>query len=120
MSRIVTFAAEELGIELTAGQRRAVAEFEAGGYEQAVWRWGRRSGKTLVADILVTADAVLRDYLRARLRPGEPRIAAVVCPRLDQAQQHIASIAGMVSRSPRLSRLLVGQTADELANAQLD
>jgi hypothetical protein len=112
--KITTFAKRELGITLTPEQARAVSEFEAGGYQQAIWRWGRRSGKSLVADILALADAITRDKLRAKLRPHEPRIAAIIAPRLEQAQEHTRNIATMVEGSPRLRPLLATQTADEL------
>jgi len=116
VTTIAEFAREELGVELTDGQRRAVDEFEAGGHEQAIWRWGRRSGKSLVADVIAVHDAVVRDHLRRHLRPGEPRIAGIVCPRLDQAAAHVASIAAMVGRSPRLRKLLAGEpTSEEVA-----
>jgi hypothetical protein len=113
--KITTFAKRELGIELTPGQSRAVSEFEAGSYQQAVWRWGRRSGKSLVADILALADAITRDKLRSKLRAHEPRIAAIIAPRLEQSTEHIRNIASMVEASPRLKPLLVTQTNDELS-----
>lgn len=112
--KITTFAKRELGIELTQGQARAVSEFETGHYQQAVWRWGRRSGKSLIADILALADAITRDKLRSKLRANEPRIAAIIAPRLEQAQEHIRNIGAMVESSPRLKPLLVTVTADEL------
>jgi hypothetical protein len=115
MSSIVQFARDELGITLRPRQAEAIEEFEQGDYEQAIWRLGRRAGKSMMADVLVLADAVLRDHLRQYLRPGEPRIAGIVCPRLDQAMTHIASIASMVEQSPRLRRLLIGRTTEELA-----
>jgi hypothetical protein len=113
-SRILTFVRDELGITLMPKQAEALSEFVSGGYEQGVWRWGRRSGKSLLADILVLVDALLRPDLRRFLRPGEPRISAIIAPRLDQAQAHISNIAGLVDRSPRLRQLLVSQTTDEL------
>jgi len=114
VSQIVDFAKDELGITLTPGQVRAVTDFEAGKFSQAVWRWGRRAGKSLVADVLVLADAVLRDGLRAKLRPGEPRVSALICPRQQQADEHVCNIASMVKSSSRLHSMLVMQTTDEL------
>ncbi len=116
-SRIVEFASRELGLELSDGQAEAVATFEAGGYEQAVWRWGRRSGKSLMADVLALYDATVRDGLRSKVRPGEPRVSAIICPRVDQSQSHIRNIANLVRQSPRLSRLLLAETSDELSFA---
>jgi hypothetical protein len=114
MSGIVEFAANELGVTLTEGQSQAISEFEGGNYQQAIWRWGRRAGKSLCGDVLILADVALRDHLREQMRPNEPRVSAIIAPRLDQAQAHLSNIAGMVASSPRLSRLLVTQTTDEL------
>ncbi|MDQ6794346.1 MAG: hypothetical protein M3067_05940 [Chloroflexota bacterium] len=116
MSRILEFAREELGLDLSAVQSEMLASFEASGASQAVWQCGRRGGKSLLADVLALFDAGVRDQLREHLRPGEPRVTAVVAQRLDAAHDHIASIAAMVERSPRLRRLLVGApTTDEIA-----
>lgn len=115
MSAICTFAREELGLRLRGRQEQAVSEFEAGGFQQAVWRCGRRSGKSLMADVLALYDAAARSHLRERMLPGEPRIAAIIAPRLDQAQQHIANLQAHVERSTLLRRMLASRTTDELA-----
>jgi hypothetical protein len=113
-SKIVAFARDQLKLQLTDGQQRALALFEAGHYSQAVWCWGRRGGKSLMAAVLSLYDVALRDQLRQFLRVGEVRYAAVVCPRLHQANQHLATCRSLVRRSPLLSRLLVSEAADQL------
>lgn len=113
-SQLLTFAHKELGLELTPGQAEMLESFEVGGHSTAVWQCGRRGGKSTLADVLALFDVYLRDDLRQHLRPGEPRITAVISPRLEQAQDHIRSCAGLVRGNPRLQRLLVSETADEL------
>lgn len=115
--RLTTFAKRELGLTLTPGQATALTDFEQGKYQRAVWRWGRRSGKSLLSDVLALYDATMRDELRTKLRPHEPRITAVVAPRLEQASEHIRNCATLLSASPRLKRALVVETSDSLTFA---
>lgn len=116
MSRIVSFARDELGLALTPAQSEMLSTFEASGCHQAVWQCGRRGGKSLLADVLALYDVAVRDQLREELRAGEPRIAAIVAPRIEQAQ-HISSCASLIENSSQLGRLLVSQTTEELAFA---
>ncbi len=112
--KISTFAKEELGLSLTAGQLEMLEGFEAGGYSQAVWQCGRRGGKSTLASVLVLYDALARDHLREYLLPGEPRVSAIVAQNLQRARRHITRCAAWVKRNPSLKRLLVSETADEL------
>lgn len=113
MSNIAAFARDELGLTLTPLQERAVGEFEDG-HQHAVLRVGRRGGKSLLADVIALYDALVRDHLRNKMLAGENRITSVICPRLDQAQAHILNIAARLAHAPRLRKLLLQQTADEL------
>jgi hypothetical protein len=91
-----------------------LTNFETGNYQQAMWRWGRRSGKSLLSDVLALYDATMRDELRAKLRPHEPRITAIIAPRLEQASEHIRNCAALLTASPRLKGALVAETTDSL------
>jgi hypothetical protein len=82
-----------------------------------VLRVGRRSGKSLISDVVVLYDALLRDHLRAKLRPAEPRLSIIVCPRLDQATAHLANIWSLLSANPALANLVTSRTADSIALA---
>jgi len=113
-SRLAEFAHDELRLELTPGQREALTAFEAGNYAAAVWQWGRRSGKSLLSDVLVLFDACVRDDLRRFVRPGEERISAVIAPRLEQSRAHVRNCRSMIETSATLGSLLIGETADEL------
>jgi len=110
--RMVDFAEHELGVRPTPKQAEALGLMDSA--EQLILRWGRRAGKSLCADVITIADAVLRDHLREHMRPGEPRVSAIICPRLDQAQSHIANIGRMLRSSPRLARMVVSETSDEI------
>lgn len=113
-SGIADFAYEELGLTLTPKQAEALSRFENGGHQQAVIRAGRRSGKSLLADIIAIYDALVRDDLRDKMLPGENRVTAIICPRIDQAQSHILNIAARLEVAPNLRKMVNGQTADEL------
>jgi len=114
VSQIVAFAGEELGLELTPGQAEMVTEFEMGGFSEAVWKCGRRGGKSTLADVLALYDCVARDHLRAQLLPDEPRVAGIVAQNQERARRHIARCRSWVMRNPRLKKMLVKDETDEL------
>jgi hypothetical protein len=114
VSAIGQFAATELGLTLTSGQAEMVTAFEEGHYSEAVWQAGRRGGKSLLADVIALYDIAARDHLRQYLRPGELRIAGIVCPRIDQAADHLANCRNLLDHSPRLKQMLVSATSEEL------
>lgn len=103
-----------LGLELTAGQAEMLGSFEEGGYQQAVWRCGRRGGKSLLADVLALFDATMRDELREFLRAGETRVAAIIAPRLEQSRAHIRSCRALLEGNRELFSLLESETVDSL------
>ncbi len=115
MSQIVAFARDELGLILTPGQAEMVSEFEAGGYSEAVWKCGRRGGKSTLADVLVLYDAIARDHLREHLLPDEPRVAGIVAQNQERARRHIARCRAWVKRNPHLKKMLVKDEVDGLA-----
>jgi len=114
VSQIVDFARQELGLELYAGQAQVVDTFEAGGHSQLILQCGRRAGKSTLADVFALYDATARDHLRSHIRLGEPRISAIIAPRIDQASSHIARCAELARHSPRLQALVVNETSDQL------
>ena len=117
MSGVLAFAREELRLDLTPAQAEMLATFEASGAGQAVWQCGRRGGKSLLADVLALYDATVRDWLRAKLRPGELRVAAIVAPRIEQAADHIRNCAALIEASPRLRSQVVASTTEEIVFA---
>ena len=115
MSKIVTFARQELGLELYPKQAEAVALFEEGGYQLLTLRWGRRAGKSTVAEIISLYDAIVRDHLREHLRDGELRISGLICPREQQARDHLINIRSFVDRSAKLRKMLIASTENEIS-----
>ena len=113
-ARIVKFASDELGLTLTEAQAEMLSSFELGEYSTAVWQCGRRGGKSLLSDVLALYDVAVRDQLRVRMRPGELRIAAIVCPRQEQASAHIRNCRLLLEHSQRLRHLLAQETGDTL------
>lgn len=114
-SRIVDFARDELGLELYPKQAEAVTEFENRGYQLLTLRWGRRAGKSTVAEIISLYDAIVRDHLREHMRDGELRISGLICPRIDQARDHLTNIRSFVDHSRKLKKMLVATTENEIA-----
>jgi hypothetical protein len=113
VSAIAAFARDELNLTLTPLQEQAVGEFE-NGHQQCVIRAGRRSGKSLLADVIALFDALVRDHLREKMLSGEHRVTAIIAPRIDQAQVHILNLAARLAASKRLAKMVAQQTADEL------
>lgn len=114
MSQIVAFAKDELGLTLTPGQAEMVSEFEAGGFSEAVWKCGRRGGKSTLADVIALYDCIARDHLREHLLPDEPRIAGIVAQNQERARRHITRCRSWIKRNPRLKKMLVKDETDEL------
>jgi hypothetical protein len=118
-SKIVAFAIQELGLELTPGQADLITAFERGGFSAAVWQIGRRGLKSTTADILALYDATARDGLRRYLLPGEPKISAIIAPRIEGSVQHIARCARLARNSPTLSAMIVAETTEALSFSNL-
>jgi hypothetical protein len=114
MIGLVKFASRELGITLTPGQHEMLDSFDRGGFSEATWCCGRRGGKSLLSDIMVLSDVALRGDLREFVRPGEPKVSAIISPRLDQSYGHIRNIGDLAAGSRLLSKMLVTSTSDEL------
>lgn len=113
-SAILAFASDELGLVLTDAQAEMVSTFTDGPFHEAVWQCGRRGGKSLLADVLALYDVAVRGHLQAKVRRGEPRVSAIIAPRLDQAESHIRSCADLIQNSRPLRRMVTDERSDEL------
>lgn len=111
---VVAFAREELRVTLRPAQEEMARSFVDGPYHEAVWRCGRRGGKSRLADVLALVDVVLRGHLQERVMEGEPRIAGIVSPRESQSLAHVAMCREMVGRSRAISAMLRDERADRL------
>lgn len=112
MHKIVEFAGE-LGVRLYPAQAQAVSDYMESGRPHFLLIAGRRSGKSLLSDILVLWDACIGDYSRFLL-PGEPRYIIIVSTRLDNAQLHVKQCARLLRHSPELRRMIVEENKDRL------
>lgn len=115
MHQIINFAKGELGIKLHPGQARELSAY----YESGLPDWlnlsGRRSGKSLLADVIACYEALVPDF-SAYIRPEEPRHIIIVANRLDNARLHIDNISKMLSRRFKSKITNVTQDRIELSN----
>ena len=111
---ILAFATDELKLTLSERQAEMLSSFVGGPYTDAVWRAGRRGGKSLLADIVAVYDATMRDDLRKYMRAGEIRTAAIVAQNADKSAKHITTCRGLIAQSPRLRRLIVSYGVDNI------
>lgn len=116
MHQIVDFAAE-LGVKLYPGQAEALDEYYSSGKPNWLLLAGRRSGKSLLSDLIVCYEATVPDFA-GMLRSGEQRFIIVVSVRQDNAGLHITNIGKLLRHNRGLARLITLQTKDriELSN----
>jgi hypothetical protein len=110
MREVVAFARDMLGVALHPRQEEALRG--VADHPHTLLCLGRRSGKTLLAGIWATYNAVVRD-LGATMRPGEPRYIVVVATAQDQARIAFRIIRAFFDL-PALAPLVMRETADEL------
>jgi len=106
----VRFAEEVLGLKLWPKQAEILRQFPR--HQELVLALGRRSGKSLLASIYATYDAVCGDY-DGCLRPDEPRYIVCVATRQDQANIVFGTIRGFFNL-PALAPLVLSETSEEL------
>jgi hypothetical protein len=102
-----------LAFELTPAQRE-IAHGLARGPRTHVLCCGRRGGKSSLASLLGIWHAALRPDLAEFVRRGEPRYSLVVAVSLEQARVLIRLARSVVESSSIVSRLVEGQTDDEI------
>jgi hypothetical protein len=113
MVNLPEFAAAELGVTFYPGQADVLRGYEQSGRPHLLFLSGRRGGKSLCADCLAIADAVLPDYSDV-LRPGEERHVLIVSVRADSAQLHIKQIGKLMRGNRQLKKLIVEESKDRL------
>lgn len=106
----VRFAEEVLGLKLWPKQAEILCQFPR--YQVLVLALGRRSGKSLLASIWATYDAIFGNY-EGCLRPDEPRYIVCVATRHDQANIVYGNIRRFFNLSA-LAPLVVDGTSEEL------
>lgn len=117
MHPIVDFANKVLGVKLYDGQARVISDYHNSGLPHWLLLAGRRSGKSLLADIEVLYDAVVEDH-SASLRPDETRFILLMSTRNENASIHVKAISKLLKHSKDLRKMVVKETQDsiELSN----
>ncbi len=113
MHQIVEFAREALGVKLYPGQAEALDAYYQSGIPNWLFLAGRRSGKSLLSDVIVCYEATVPD-LSGMLREGEQRFIMIVSVRQDNAALHITNIGKLLRHNRGLSRLIAQQTKDRI------
>lgn len=117
MQTISEFAARELGVKLYPGQDEALEEYYSSGRPNWLFLAGRRSGKSLISDVIAVYEAIVPDFSQF-LRPGEIRYVIVVSTRADNANLHITAIKKLLRHTRALGSLIKveGKSWLELSN----
>jgi len=97
-------------------QQEILEAIERGPRMQAL-AFGRRSGKTTLAALVMLWDCLLRPELSGMVRPGERRHAVAIGTNLRQARLLVRAALSIVERSPLLAELVEGATEDEITFA---
>jgi hypothetical protein len=108
------FAKHALKLELYPKQAEILNSFFTGGYTQATWALGRRSGKTLMAAVAcVYICFVLEDKYKRKVRKGEKWYVLTVANSQDQSRIALNNIRQLILDSP-FAKEIVRETADQL------
>lgn len=113
MQTITEFAARELGVKLYPGQADALEEYYASGRPNWLFLAGRRSGKSLISDIIAVYESVVPDFGDI-LRPGETRFVILVSVRADNANLHIQAVKKLLRHTRELGSLIETEAKDRL------
>lgn len=113
MHPIVDFARDTLGVRLHPGQAEALSAY----YESDCPNWlllaGRRSGKSLLSDVICCYEALIPDFSGA-LRPGEERYILILSVRADNSMMHIRQIAKLLRHNRAIGKMIRREMQDRL------
>ena len=113
MHNIVQFARDTLGVDLYPGQESTLSEY----YESDKPNWlllaGRRSGKSLLSDIIAIYEALVPDFT-GMTRQGEERYILLISVRQDSAQLHIRNIAKLLRHNRKIGALIDRVSEDRI------
>src|SRR5665648_19896 len=113
MHQIVKFASETLGIELYPGQVAALDEYYSSGQPNWLLLAGRRSGKSLLSDVIACYEALIPDF-SGMTRTSEERYVLLVSVRQDSAQLHIRNIAKLLRHKREIGALIEKVSDDRI------
>ena len=113
MHQIVKFARDTLGVTLYDGQASALTEY----YESDKQNWlllaGRRSGKSLLSDIIACYEALIPSFSNMT-RQDEERYILLISVRQDSAQLHIRNIAKLLKHNKKIGALIEKVSEDRI------
>lgn len=110
---IVEFAERELGVKLYPGQAKALLEYYQSGKPNWLFLAGRRSGKSLLSDIIACYEALIPDFSEI-LRPGEERFIILISVRQDSANLHIENIYRLLRRAKAFRGMVEERTKERI------
>ncbi len=113
MTTIVEFARDVLGVKLYGGQAAELSAYYASDKPNWLFLAGRRSGKSLISDVIACYEAVIPDFSDV-LRSGEGRYIIICSVRQDNAALHISNIARMLKHTRAIGKMIKAQLQDRL------
>lgn len=113
MSKIIDFAQNVLGVRLFEGQAGVLADYYASRRPNWLLLAGRRSGKSLISDIIACYESVVPDFGDI-VRPGEDRYVIVVSTRADNAALHIRNISSLLKHDRNVGKLITAVQSDRI------
>lgn len=113
MHQIVNFARDTLGVTLYPGQAAVLSDYYTCGVQNWLLLAGRRSGKSLLSDIMAAYEAVIPDF-EGMTREEEDRYILLVSVRQDSAQLHIRNIAKLLRHRKEIGKMIRRQAEDRL------
>jgi len=113
MHQIVSFARDTLGVKLHPGQASALSEYYESGKQNWLLLAGRRSGKSLLSDVIACYEALVPDF-KGMVREAEDRYILLVSVRQDSAGLHIRNINKLLRHRKEIGSLIQKVAEDRI------
>jgi hypothetical protein len=113
MHQIVNFARDTLGVTLHPGQAAALSEYYESGKQNWLLLAGRRSGKSLLSDVIACYEALIPDF-EGMVRKGEDRYILLVSVRQDSAGLHIRNIHKLLKHRKEIGSMIERVAEDRI------
>lgn len=113
MHKIVEFARDTLGVKLHPGQASNLSEYYESGKQNWLLLAGRRSGKSLLSDVIACYEALIPDFANM-VRTNEERYILLVSVRQDSAQLHIRNITKLLKHRKEIGGMIEKVAEDRI------
>ncbi len=113
MHQIVNFAHDTLGVKLHPGQASTLSEYYESGKQNWLLLAGRRSGKSLLSDVIACYEALVPDF-EGMVRDNEDRYILLVSVRQDSAGLHIRNINKLLRHRKEIGSLIEKVAEDRI------